>query len=214
MSFTKSPKARNKIRQWFSKERRTEAIEEGRDELTRAMRKRNLPIATLLTPEALVGVADELNLANAEAVFVAIGEGQISTQNVISHLVRDAGSDEVNEEVEQEALPLKQVERTKKTTSSLGISVKGVGDIWVKLARCCMPVPGDNIIGFITRNQGVSVHRVDCQNMLDLQKRQPERVVDVQWTSTKGVFMVKIQVEALDRPHLLSDVTRVLSDME
>ena len=143
---------------------------------------------------------------------MAIGEGQISTQNVISHLVRDAGSDEVNEEVEQEALPLKQVERTKKTTSSLGISVKGVGDIWVKLARCCMPVPGDQIIGFITRNQGVSVHRVDCQNMLDLQKRQPERVVDVQWTSTKGVFMVKIQVEALDRPHLLSDVTRVLSD--
>jgi GTP pyrophosphokinase len=212
LSFTKSPKARNKIRQWFSKERRTEAIEEGRDELTRAMRKRNLPIATLLTPEALVGIADELNLANAEAVFVAIGGGQISTQNVISHLVRDAGSDEVNEEVEQEALPLKQVERTKKTTSSLGISVKGVGDIWVKLARCCMPVPGDNIIGFITRNQGVSVHRVDCQNMLDLQKRQPERVVDVQWTSTKGVFMVKIQVEALDRPHLLSDVTRVLSD--
>lgn len=109
-------------------------------------------------------------------MFVAIGEGQISTQNVISHLVRDAGSDEVNEEVEQEALPLKQVERTKKTTSSLGILVKGVGDIWVKLApRCCMPVPGDNIIGFITRNQGVSVHRVDCQNMLDLQKRQPER---------------------------------------
>ena len=134
------------------------------------------------------------------------------TQNVISHLVRDAGSDEVDEEVEQEALPLKQVERTKKTTSSLGISVKGVGDIWVKLARCCMPVPGDKIIGFITRNQGVSVHRVDCQNMLELEKRQPERVVDVQWTSTKGVFMVKIQVEALDRPHLLSDVTRVLSD--
>ena len=212
LSFAKSPKARNKIRQWFSKERRTEAVEEGRDELTRAMRKRNLPITTLLTPEALVGVADELNLANAEAVFVAIGDGQISTQNVISHLVRDAGSDEVDEEVEQEALPLKQVERTKKTTSSLGISVKGVGDIWVKLARCCMPVPGDKIIGFITRNQGVSVHRVDCQNMLELEKRQPERVVDVQWTSTKGVFMVKIQVEALDRPHLLSDVTRVLSD--
>ena len=190
----------------------TEAIEEGRDELTRAMRKRNLPVNTLLTPEALVGVADDLNFPNADAVFAAIGDGQVSTQNVISHLVRDAGSDEVDEEVEQEALPLKQVERTKKTTSSLGISVKGVGDIWVKLARCCMPVPGDKIIGFITRNQGVSVHRVDCQNMLELEKRQPERVVDVQWTSTKGVFMVKIQVEALDRPHLLSDVTRVLSD--
>ena len=212
LSFVKSPKARNKIRQWFSKERRSEAIEEGRDELTRAMRKRNLPITTLLTPEALVGIAYELNFANGDAVFAAIGDGQISTQNVISRLVKDAGADEVDAEVEQEALPLRQVERTKTTTSSLGISVKGVGDVWVKLARCCTPVPGDDIIGFITRNQGVSVHRTDCQNMIDLKRRQPERVVDVAWTNTKGSFMVKIQVEALDRPHLLSDVTKVLSD--
>ena len=212
LSFVKSPKARNKIRQWFSKERRTEAIEEGRDELTRAMRKRNLPIGTLLTTQALVGVADELNFPNPDAVFAAIGDGQISTQNVIAHLVKDAGSDEVDEEVEQEALPLRAVENAKKKTGSLGVSVKGVNDVWVKLARCCMPVPGDRIVGFITRNQGVSVHRADCQNMIDLQRRQPERVVDVAWTSTKGLFMVRIQVEALDRQHLLSDVTRVLAD--
>lgn len=212
LSFVKSPKARNKIRQWFSKERRTEAIEEGRDELTRAMRKRNLPIGTLLTTQALVGVADELNFPNPDAVFAAIGDGQISTQNVIAHLVKDAGSDEVDEEVEQEALPLRAVENAKKKTSSLGVSVKGVDDVWVKLARCCMPVPGDRIVGFITCNQGVSVHRADCQNMIDLQRRQPERVVDVAWTSTKGLFMVRIQVEALDRQHLLSDVTRVLAD--
>ena len=211
LSFVKSPKARNKIRQWFSKERRTEAIEEGRDELTRAMRKRNLPVNALLTTEALIGVADDLNFPNADAVFAAIGDGQISTQNVISHLVKDAGADEVDEEVEQEALPLKPVER-KTSSSSTGVSVKGVGDVWIKLARCCMPVPGDNIIGFITRNQGVSVHRTDCQNMIDLKNKQPERVVEVEWTSTKGLFMVKIQVEALDRRNLLSDVTRVLSD--
>ena len=211
LSFVKSPKARNKIRQWFSKERRTEAIEEGRDELTRAMRKRNLPVNALLTTEALIGVADDLNFPNTDAVFAAIGDGQISTQNVISHLVKDAGADEVDEEVEQEALPLKPVER-KSSSSSTGVSVKGVGDVWVKLARCCMPVPGDQIIGFITRNQGVSVHRTDCQNMIDLKNKQPERVVEVEWTSTKGLFMVKIQVEALDRRNLLSDVTRVLSD--
>ena len=211
LSFVKSPKARNKIRQWFSKERRTEAIEEGRDELNRAMRKRNLPVNALLTTEALIGVADDLNFPNADAVFAAIGDGQISTQNVISHLVKDAGADEVDEEVEQEALPLKPVER-KSSSSSTGVSVKGVGDVWVKLARCCMPVPGDQIIGFITRNQGVSVHRTDCQNMIDLKNKQPERVVEVEWTSTKGLFMVKIQVEALDRRNLLSDVTRVLSD--
>ena len=213
LSFVKSPRARNKIRQWFSKERRSEAIEEGKDELTRAMRKRNLPLTTLMTQQALIGVADELNLpTNVESLYAAIGEGQVSTQNVISRLVKDAGADEVAEEVEQEALPLKNVERNRKSNGALGVSVKGVGDVWVKLARCCMPVPGDNIIGFITRNQGVSVHRTDCQNMLDLQKTQPERVIPVQWTSDKGLFLVKVQVEALDRQHLLSDVTRVLSD--
>lgn len=211
LSFVKSPKARNKIRQWFSKERRSEAIEEGRDELTRAMRKRNLPVQALLTPEAMVGVADDVNMPNAEAVFAAIGEGQISTQNVISHLVKDAGANEVNEEAEEEVLPLRASKR-KRDNGTPGISVKGVSDVWVKLARCCMPVPGDGIIGFITRNEGVSVHRVDCLNMINLQRKEPERVVEVEWTSAKGLFMVKIQVEALDRPHLLSDVTRVLSD--
>ena len=200
LSFVKSPKARNKIRQWFSKERRSEAIEEGRDDLTRAMRKRNLPISTLMSPEALIGVADELNYPNPDSLFAAIGDGQVSTQNVIAHLVKDAGSDEVDEEAEQELLPLRRTPERSKPTNALGISVKGT------------PVPGDDIVGFITRNQGVSVHRTDCQNMIDLQRRQPERVIPVQWTSTKGLFMVKIQVEALDRPHLLSDVTRVLSD--
>lgn len=214
LSFVKSPRARNKIRQWFSKERRSEAIEEGKDELTRAMRKRNLPLSTLMTPQALIGVADELNLTpNVDSVYAAIGEGQISTQNVISRLIKDAGADEVTEEAEQEALPLRHAEHARsKTMSTLGVSVKGVGDVWVKLARCCMPVPGDDIIGFITRNQGVSVHRTDCQNMIDLQKNQSERVIPVQWTSDKGLFMVKVQVEALDRQHLLSDVTKVLSD--
>ncbi|GAA6122710.1 bifunctional (p)ppGpp synthetase/guanosine-3',5'-bis(diphosphate) 3'-pyrophosphohydrolase [Bifidobacterium psychraerophilum] len=212
LSFVKSPKARNKIRQWFSKERRSEAIEEGKDELTRAMRKKNLPVSSLLTPEALVGIADELNFPNAETVYAAVGEGQVSTQNVISRLVKDAGPSEVDDEVEQESLPLRQLEQSSSSGGSQGVSVKGVGDIWVKLARCCTPVPGDPIVGFITRNQGVSVHRADCQNLLDLKERQPERIVDVSWTSTKGTFMVKIQVEALDRPHLLSDVTRVLAD--
>ncbi|PLS30332.1 guanosine polyphosphate pyrophosphohydrolase/synthetase [Bifidobacterium margollesii] len=209
LSFVKSPKARNKIRQWFSKERRSEAIEEGRDELTRAMRKRNMPIATLLTPEALIGVAEELNYPDPNAVFAAIGEGQVSTQNVISRLVKDVGPAEVDDEVEQEALPL---QRVRNVDAAPGVAVKGVDNIWVKLAKCCMPVPGDAIVGFITRTQGVSVHRADCQNLLDLKKHQSDRIVDVSWTNANGTFLVKIQVEALDRPHLLSDVTKMLSD--
>lgn len=211
LSFVKSPRARNKIRQWFSKERRSEAIDEGRDDLTRALRRRNLPVTSLMADNALIGVADELNLPNIEALFAAIGEGQVSTQNVISHLVKDAGEDEVESQAERDMLPLKGAD-TRKTTNALGIAVEGVGDVWVKLARCCTPVPGDDIIGFITRNQGVSVHRTDCQNIINLKEKQPERIIEVQWTSTKGLFMVKVQVEALDRPHLLSDVTRVLSD--
>lgn len=146
LSFVKSPKARNKIRQWFSKERRSEAIEEGKDELTRAMRKKNLPVSSLLTPEALVGIADELNFPNAETVYAAVGEGQVSTQNVISRLVKDAGPSEVDDEVEQESLPLRQLEQSSSSGGSQGVSVKGVGDIWVKLARCCTPVPGDPIV--------------------------------------------------------------------
>lgn len=212
LSFVKSPRARNKIRQWFSKERRSETIEEGRDELTRAMRKRSLPVSTLMTPESMVGIADELNYPNADAVFAAIGDGLISTQNAISRLVHDVGRSTVEDEVEQEALPLSQVDQTHAVSSSRGISVKGVDDIWVKLARCCTPVPGDSIVGFITRNEGVSVHRSDCQNLLDLRKHHPERIVEVAWTSNKGTFIVKIQVEALDRAHLLSDITQVLAD--
>ena len=212
LSFAKSPRARSKIRQWFSKERRSETIEEGKDELIRAMRKRNLPVATLLTPEAMVGAADELNYPNEKAVYAAIGDGQVSTQNVISRLVHDAGRSALEDEVEQEAIPLQRVAKSSRPETSQGISVKGVDDVWVKLARCCTPVPGDPITGFITRNQGVSVHRSDCQNLLDLRKKQPERIIEVSWTGKQGTFMVQIQVEALDRPHLLSDITQVLSD--
>ena len=212
LSFAKSPRARSKIRQWFSKERRSETIGEGKDELIRAMRKRNLPVATLLTPEAMVGAADELNYPNENAVYAAIGDGQVSTQNVISRLVNDAGRSALEDEVEQEAIPLQRVTKSSRPETSQGISVKGVDDVWVKLARCCTPVPGDPITGFITRNQGVSVHRSDCQNLLDLRKKQPERIIEVSWTGKQGTFMVQIQVEALDRPHLLSDITQVLSD--
>lgn len=210
MSFVKSPKARNKIRQWFSKERRSEAIDEGRDELTRAMRKRNLPVASLLTPEGMEGAAEEIGYSNANALLAAVGDGQVSTQNVITHLVKDAGTEEVVEEAEREMLPLRIEKQT--SSSDSGVAVKGVTDIWVKLAHCCMPVPGDAILGFVTKAEGVSVHRIDCVNMINLKRKQPERVVEVEWTGAKGMFMVKIQVEALDRPHLLTDVTKVLSD--
>ncbi|MFD0704927.1 RelA/SpoT family protein [Alloscardovia venturai] len=214
LNFVKSPKARNKIRQWFTKERRTENIEEGKDELTRALRKKNLSTHNFTQLELLVGIAGDLGYPDVDSLYAAIGEGQISTQNVIEHIIKDAVTDDDDEvaEIDQTVMPLRRRAGSARHTNSVGVSVKGVDDIWIKLAKCCMPVPGDKIVGFVTRGQGVSVHRADCINVVNLKKNQPERMVEVTWTSTQGVFLVKIQVEALDRGHLLSDIARVLSD--
>ncbi|WP_394957120.1 RelA/SpoT family protein [Scardovia wiggsiae] len=211
LNFVKSPRARNKIRQWFSKERRSEMIDEGRNELMRYMRKRNLPTQTLMGMEALLGVAQDLNLSNVDTLFAALGDGQVSAQNVVSHLVKDAGEGEVEEDIGQSLLLSRQTRS--KHSSTADIAVKGVSDVWVKLAKCCTPVPGDAITGFITRGSGVSVHREDCVNAQHLRKTHPERMVAVSWTGNSGTFLVKIQVEALDRGHLLTDVTKVLADM-
>ena len=211
LNFVKSPRARNKIRQWFSKERRSEMIDEGRNELMRYMRKRNLPTQTLMGMEALLGVAQDLNLSNVDTLFAALGDGQVSAQNVVSHLVKDAGEGEVEEDIGQSLLPSRQTRS--KHSSTADIAVKGVSDVWVKLAKCCTPVPGDAITGFITRRSGVSVHREDCVNAQHLRKTHPERMVAVSWTGNSGTFLVKIQVEALDRGHLLTDITKVLADM-
>lgn len=215
LNFVKSPKARNKIRQWFTKERRVENIEEGKDELTRALRKKNLSTHKFTRLELLVGIAGDLGYPDVDALYAAIGEGQVSTQNIIEHIIRDAGDDdddELESHIDQSVMPLRRRAGSARHTKSVDISVNGIEDIWVKLAKCCMPVPGDKIVGFITRGQGVSVHRVDCINAINLKQKQPERMVSVSWTGSQGVFLVKIQVEALDRGHLLSDIARVLSD--
>lgn len=211
MGFVKSPRARNKIRQWFSKERREEAIEHGKDSIAKAMRKQNLPIQRLLSHEALVALANEMRYADVSALYAAIGEGQVSAATVVQRLVHSMGGEPAAEEDIAEAARPGRVSRPVRSGDP-GIVVKGVEDIWVKLAKCCTPVPGDDIIGFVTRGAGVSVHRADCVNVESL-RAQPERIVDVAWSQgSSALFLVQIQVEALDRNRLLSDVTRVLSD--
>ena len=211
LGFVKSPRARNKIRQWFSKERREEAIEHGKDAIAKAMRKQNLPIQRLLSHESLVALANEMRYADVSALYAAIGEGQISAATVVQRLVHSLGGEPAAEEDLAEAARPGQVSRRVRTGDP-GVVVKGVDDIWVKLAKCCTPVPGDDIVGFVTRGAGVSVHRSDCINVEAL-RAQPERLVDVEWSHTSSsLFLVQIQVEALDRSRLLSDVTRVLSD--
>ncbi|MFD5396473.1 RelA/SpoT family protein [Streptomyces sp. NPDC127097] len=211
LGFVKSPRARNKIRGWFSKERRDEAIEQGKDSIARAMRKQNLPIQRILTGDSLVTLAHEMRYPDISSLYAAIGEGHVAAQSVVQKLVQAlGGQDEATEDI-AESTPIRP--RSKRRSSAdPGVVVKGVDDVWVKLARCCTPVPGDPIIGFVTRGNGVSVHRADCVNV-DSLSRQPERILDVEWAPTQSsVFLVAIQVEALDRSRLLSDVTRILSD--
>ncbi|MFJ8783309.1 RelA/SpoT family protein [Streptomyces sp. NPDC102476] len=212
LNFVKSPRARNKIRAWFSKERRDEAIEQGKDAIVRAMRKQNLPIQRILTGDSLVTLAHEMRYSDISALYAAIGEGHVSAQNIVQKLVSALGGEEAATEEIDEAVPPSRGRRKRRSNSDPGVVVKGVDDVWVKLARCCTPVPGDPIIGFVTRGSGVSVHRSDCVNV-DSLSREPERILEVEWAPTQSsVFLVAIQVEALDRSRLLSDVTRVLSD--
>jgi guanosine-3',5'-bis(diphosphate) 3'-pyrophosphohydrolase len=211
LAFVKSPRARNKIRQWFSKERREEAVESGKDAIAKAMRKQNLPIQRLLSHEALVALANEMRHSDVSGLYAAIGEGQVSAATVVQRLVQSMGGEPGTEDdladTAQPGRPSRRIH-----SGDPGVVVKGVDDVWVKLARCCTPVPGDDILGFVTRGAGVSVHRSDCVNAEGL-RAQPERIVDVEWSqSGSSMFLVQIQVEALDRSRLLSDVTRVLSD--
>ncbi|WKK22927.1 RelA/SpoT family protein [Streptomyces olivoreticuli] len=211
LGFVKSPRARNKIRAWFSKERRDEAIEQGKDAIARAMRKQNLPIQRILTGDSLVTLAHEMRYPDISSLYAAIGEGHVAAQGVVQKLVQALGGEDAATEDIEESAPIRG--RSKRRSSAdPGVVVKGVDDVWVKLARCCTPVPGDPIIGFVTRGNGISVHRADCVNV-DSLSQQPERIIEVEWAPTQSsVFLVAIQVEALDRSRLLSDVTRVLSD--
>ncbi|MDY0815898.1 bifunctional (p)ppGpp synthetase/guanosine-3',5'-bis(diphosphate) 3'-pyrophosphohydrolase [Kitasatospora purpeofusca] len=215
LGFVKSPRARNKIRAWFSKERREEAIEQGKEAIVRAMRKKGLPIQRILTGDSLVTLAHEMRYPDISSLYAAIGEGHVAAQNIVQKLVQALGGEEgATEDLAETATPTHDNRRAarRRAKGDPGVIVKGVEDVWVKLSRCCTPVPGDGIVGFVTRGNGVSVHRADCVNVEAL-NQQPERMIDVEWAATQSsVFLVAIQVEALDRSRLLSDVTRVLSD--
>ncbi|MEV7630813.1 bifunctional (p)ppGpp synthetase/guanosine-3',5'-bis(diphosphate) 3'-pyrophosphohydrolase [Microbacterium sp. NPDC089318] len=210
LSFVKSTRARNKIRGWFTKERREEAIEQGKESIARAMRKQNLPLQRLMNQESFAEVARQLRYEDVSGLYAAVGEGHVSTQSVLEKVTALVAADE---DTSTGAIQLPgQAPAREPRTSDSGVLVRGASDILVKLARCCTPVPGDPIVGFVTRGSGVSVHRQDCVNVKALGS-DPERFIEVEWApTTKSVFRVQIQVEALDRSGLLSDVTRVLSE--
>ncbi|WP_295780153.1 bifunctional (p)ppGpp synthetase/guanosine-3',5'-bis(diphosphate) 3'-pyrophosphohydrolase [uncultured Microbacterium sp.] len=208
LGFVKSTRARNKIRGWFTKERREEAIEQGKDSIARAMRRQNLPLQRLMSQDSFTEVARQFHYEDVSALYAAVGEGHVSTQSVIEKVTALVSAEETS--TGPIDIPVGRSRAPRGGDS--GVLVRGAPDILVKLAKCCTPVPGDEIVGFVTRGSGVSVHRGDCTNVRSL-KEEPDRLIDVEWApTTKSVFLVQIQVEALDRSGLLSDVTRVLSE--
>ena len=210
LNFVTSSRARSKIKAWFSKERKEEAIEAGQESIARQMRKAGLPIQKILGGHALLELAHELRYEDIETMYEAVGNGHVSAHSIIEKLTLLISIGDAHPESDLTPL-VNTVKRERKSVT--GIDVEGAGDVLVKLARCCAPVPGDEITGFITRGSGVSVHRADCINITDLKIHQGDRMVGVKWNlSAKSTFLVNIQVEALDRARLLSDVTKALSD--
>ena len=212
LDIVASSRARNKIRQWFSRERREDAIENGREELSKALRREGMPLHKVMASNALSQLATTMNLVDTEALFAAIGEHQVSAQSVVQRLARDLRTGE------PEQLPTtaaRSVGRPRRATRGpvAGVYVEGLDDVMVHLARCCTPVPGDQIVGFVTQGRGVSVHRSDCSNATSLGRRSHERLIEVEWDrGVEGVFLATVEVLAFDRSRLLADVSRIVSE--
>jgi GTP diphosphokinase / guanosine-3',5'-bis(diphosphate) 3'-diphosphatase len=209
LRIVKTPRARNKIRQWFARERREDALAQGKEALLHAMKKQGLPAERIARGEAPGKVAEELKFADVDAMFVAIGEGHLSPQSVTTRIMRAFDPEAADDE--PESGPPRR--RRHRANRGKGIIVEGHDDLLVRLARCCTPVPGDRVVGFLTRGRGVSVHREDCPNAKSLSVADDERMAEVWWDDRqRSTFVAAIQIDALDRTKLLRDVTAAISD--
>lgn len=209
LQFVASPRARSKVRQWFSRERREDAMENGREELAKALRREGLPVQKLSASKALGELIAQMSYANLDALHAAIGEGHVSARSIASRLARQLRDGNYDEQIPATA----RTARRPSGRGPSGIYVEGLDDMMVRLSRCCTPVPGDAIVGFVTRGRGVSVHRADCSNALSLAAGTEERLIDVEWDrDAAGLFAASVEVRALDRSRLLADVSRVLAE--
>jgi guanosine-3',5'-bis(diphosphate) 3'-pyrophosphohydrolase len=214
LTFVSSPRARNKIRQWFSRERRVDMIEAGRDDLTSELRRERLPVQHVWKSPQLESVVGELSYVDLDALLAAIGEHHVSAKTVAQRLARGLRSGEEDEQLPATVAAPRR-ERTDGRSAKVGVHVEGLDDVLVRLAKCCTPVPGDGITGFVTRGRGVSVHRSDCANADSLMTEQATRMIEVDWDAqeqSNATFVAGVEVVALDRSRLLRDVTNSLAD--
>ncbi len=210
LQIVASPRSRHKIRQWFSRERRDDMLEAGREAFVKELRRLDLPVARTLDGDALTRLAEDANYGDVESLFVGIGEGHVSARGIAQQLHRAL----VEETEEFAPTTVTKPRSTRPGGNRVGIHVEGFDDVLVRLSKCCTPVPGDPILGFVTRGRGVSVHRADCANAVSLAGGQPARLIEVEWDreSTGAEFRAAVEVVALDRTRLLRDVANTLSD--
>jgi GTP pyrophosphokinase len=217
LQIAKTPRAANKIRQWFSRERREDARETGREDLQRQLRREGLPTQKL-PADVLAETAADLNYVDVDALYTAIGEHHVSPESVVARITRLLRSgDPEREEQLPTSVPQPGTELSpsarRRDSGGVGVHVEGLDDVMIRLSRCCTPVPGDEIIGFVTRGRGVSVHRADCANAQSLQAGQRDRLIEVEWDRdlSNGTFVASVEVRSLDRPGLLGDVSGTLA---
>ncbi len=213
LSFVRTPRAAAKIRQWFSRERRENAAAEGREQVVKLLRREGLGLSASARDEMLGRVAESVGKKDMDSLYQAVGENAVQASTVVARLVRMVRPEEPEAAAADEDLLFAPPPRPGDRPLSRGIVVEGLADMWVRVARCCAPVPGDDIVGFVTVGRGVSVHRADCTNIASLGDRA-ERMVEVAWGADQGgSFSVWIQVEALDRSRLLQEISATLSDL-
>jgi GTP diphosphokinase / guanosine-3',5'-bis(diphosphate) 3'-diphosphatase len=210
LSLAASSRARNKIRQWFSRETREETEKKGRDALEQGLKKQSLPYKKLVGSAVLAQVIRETGFKKAEDFYVALGSGKVPVGQIVNKVLNRLKTEEVAQE---EAVPLKAPKAGRAITGDdLGIRVKGIEDVLVRLAKCCTPVPGDEIVGYISMGKGITIHRADCSNVKAL-RRNPERFTPVDWDGgATHSFLVQIAVDSWDRPRLLEDVARTFAE--
>jgi GTP pyrophosphokinase len=211
LEFIASPKARNKVKQWFSREKREDLIEAGREDLSKELRRVRLPVNRVMESAHLTAEMESLNYLDLDTLLAAIGEGHVEAQHFAQRIA--ARFEDSNSEERLPASVLRP-DDLRRRGNNVGIHVEGFDDVLVRLSKCCTPVPGDEIMGFITRGRGVSVHRSDCANAGTFADDQSSRLVDVEWdgSATGTVFRASVEVVALDRSRLLRDVANELSE--
>jgi GTP diphosphokinase / guanosine-3',5'-bis(diphosphate) 3'-diphosphatase len=209
LSLAVSSRARNKIRQWFTRESREETEQRGRESLETNLKQHNLPYKKLAGSQLLAQVIREMGFKKAEDFYLALGSGKLQVSQVVNKLLQRLKTEEG---IVEETVPVKPKAREAVASGNFGIVVPGVEDVLVRLAKCCTPVPGDEIAGYISLGKGITIHRRDCPNVKSLM-RNPERFTEVAWDGgASQSFRVQIAVVSWDRPRLLEDVARTFAE--